>query len=116
MALIWFMISKARNLYILLHLFKKQFTNVFFAFHWSEILLCASSGSKTVLNFLLRACQKRKFTVLVAENYPNDTKEAHNFAKSLAKAGIETVVIPDATVFAVMSRVGKVILGARTGK
>lgn len=82
--------------------------------HDNEVLLTPTPGSRTVLNFLIKARLKRKFTVLVTESYPNDTEIAHNFAKSLAAANIETVVIPDSTVFAVMSRVGKVIVGARS--
>lgn len=82
--------------------------------HDNEVLLTPSSGSKTVLNFLLQARLKRKFTVLVTECFPNDTRQAHEFAKKLAEAKIETVVIPDSTVFAVMSRVGKVLVGARS--
>lgn len=37
-------------------------------------------------------------------------------ALELSKAGIETTVIPDSAVFAVMSRVNKVILGTHAGK
>lgn len=36
-------------------------------------------------------------------------------AVELSKAGIETTVIPDSAVFAVMSRVNKVILGTHAG-
>lgn len=81
--------------------------------HDNEILLTPTPGSSTVLNFLLKASTKRKFTVLVAEAYPNDIEVCHGFAKKLAQAGIETVIIPDSTVFAVMSRVGKVLVGTR---
>jgi len=35
-------------------------------------------------------------------------------AKALASAGIETTLIPDSAIFAVMSRVNKVILGSHT--
>ena len=38
--------------------------------------------------------------------------QGHRFAQALAKAKIETILIPDACVFAIMSRVTKVILGA----
>ncbi|ODQ65254.1 IF-2B-domain-containing protein [Nadsonia fulvescens var. elongata DSM 6958] len=82
--------------------------------HENEVLLTPSPNSKTVLEFLRRASQKRKFSVLVTESFPNETEIAHAFAKKLAKAGIETVIIPDSSVYAVMSRVGKVIVGART--
>lgn len=82
--------------------------------HENEVLLTPTPGSKTVLEFLLRAAQKRKFTVLVAENFPNDISGSHEFARKLAKAGIETIIIPDTMTFAVMARVGKVIIGTRT--
>lgn len=36
-------------------------------------------------------------------------------ALELSKAGIEATVIPDSAVFAVMSRVNKVILGTHAG-
>ncbi|VEU21790.1 DEKNAAC102358 [Brettanomyces naardenensis] len=81
--------------------------------HDNEVLLTPTPGSQTVLNFLLKASLKRKFTVLITENYPNDIELCHQFAKKLAEANIETVIIPDSTVFAVMSRVGKVLIGAR---
>ncbi|ODV94781.1 hypothetical protein PACTADRAFT_43645 [Pachysolen tannophilus NRRL Y-2460] len=82
--------------------------------HDNEVLLTPTPGSKTVFNFLAKARLKRKFTVLVTECFPNETEEAHKFAKKLAAHKIDTVVIPDSTVFAVMSRVGKVIVGARS--
>lgn len=81
--------------------------------HDNEILLTPTPDSKTVLKFLLKARQKRKFTVLVTECFPNRTSTAHAFAKELSDAKIHTIVIPDSHVFAVMSRVGKVIVGAR---
>lgn len=81
--------------------------------HDNEVLLTPTPNSKTVLRFLKRARQKRTFTVLVTECFPNDAAVAHEFAKELADANIETVIIPDTTVFAVMSRVGKVIVGTR---
>lgn len=80
--------------------------------HENEVLLTATPTSDTVLQFLIKAGLKRKFTVLVTECYPNDVEEAHKFVTALSKHNIESVLIPDSTVFAVMSRVGKVILGA----
>ncbi|KAK7679107.1 hypothetical protein QCA50_017866 [Cerrena zonata] len=82
--------------------------------HDNEILLTPTPTSDTLLQFLIRARSKRKFTVLVTENYPNDIKAAHIFAKKLCDHKIETIVIPDTTTFAVMSRVGKVILGTKS--
>jgi translation initiation factor eIF-2B subunit beta len=80
--------------------------------HDNEVLLTPTPTSETVLKFLIKARSKRKFTVLVTENYPNRTEEAHNFVKKLAEHKIDTVLIPDTTTYAVMSRVGKVIIGS----
>lgn len=79
--------------------------------HDNEVLLTPTPTSDTVLHFLIKARLKRKFTVLVTENFPNDLQKAQLFAKKLAENNIETVIIPDTTVYAVMSRVGKVIIG-----
>lgn len=80
--------------------------------HDNEILLTPTPNSETVLKFLIKARNKRKFTVLVTENYPNDVKLAHKFVRKLAQHNIEAILIPDTTTFAVMSRVGKVIIGS----
>ena len=40
--------------------------------------------------------------------------QGQEFAVSLAKAGVETTVINDSAVFAIMSRVNKVIIGTHT--
>ncbi|CAH1765103.1 15351_t:CDS:2 [Entrophospora sp. SA101] len=53
--------------------------------------------SKTVEVFLKTAAKKRKFSVIMA--------------LSLSQAGIDTTVIADSAIFAVMSRVNKVIMG-----
>ncbi|GEQ69526.1 hypothetical protein JCM33374_g3198 [Metschnikowia sp. JCM 33374] len=82
--------------------------------HENELLLTATPTSDTVLQFLIKARAKRNFTVLVTESYPNATDAAHKFVKTLADNKIQAVLIPDTTVFAVMPRVGKVILGAST--
>lgn len=83
--------------------------------HDHEILLTPTPESKTVLKFLLKTRERsnRKFTVLVTEGFPNNTPKAHEFAKKLAQHNIETIVIPDSAVFALMSRVGKVIIGTK---
>lgn len=97
--------------------------------HSNEIILTHSS-SRTVQKFLLKAAEKRKFTVIHAESFPNDHEETNStimgtqgsesddteelslgaFQKPLTAAGITVVVITDAAVFAIMSRVNKVIL------
>jgi len=100
--------------------------------HSNEIILTYGS-STTVQRFLLKAAAKRKFTVVHAEAYPNNHRETHAaitgkhgimeggdgeddvgaeaFAKPLTQAGITVVLITDSAIFALMSRVNKVILG-----
>lgn len=80
--------------------------------HDNEVLLTPTPNSETVLRFLIKARTKRKFTVLVTENYPNHIHQAHLFVKKLAENNIEAVLIPDTLTYAVMSRVGKVIIGS----
>ncbi|MCJ1403458.1 GCD complex subunit gcd7 [Xylographa trunciseda] len=96
--------------------------------HSNEIILTHGS-SATVQKFLLKAATKRKFTVIHAESFPNNHAATHSsiigkqqsdsedglnqerFSKPLTAAGITVILIPDAAVFALMSRVNKVILG-----
>lgn len=95
--------------------------------HSSEITL-TYGPSVTVQKFLLKAAAKRKFTVIHAESFPNNHESVHatvsgslkgnadgtgpdRFHKSLTAAGITVILIPDSAIFAVMSRVNKVILG-----
>ena len=95
--------------------------------HSNEIIL-TYTPSLTVYKFLLKAAAKRKFTVIYAEAFPNDHEATHamvigsehadheddlrpeQFHKSLTAAGITVILIPDSAVFAIMSRVNKVIL------
>ncbi|TVY24363.1 putative translation initiation factor eIF-2B subunit beta [Lachnellula hyalina] len=97
--------------------------------HSNEVILTHSS-SRSVQKFLLEAAKKRKFTVIIAESYPNDHEATHKsvtrsiktdaegtdelttpkFSKSLSDAGITVILMTDATIFAIMSRVNKVIL------
>ncbi|KAG7193913.1 GCD complex subunit gcd7 [Scheffersomyces spartinae] len=79
--------------------------------HDNEVLL-TPTATDTVLQFLIKARTKRKFSVLVTENYPNNIHNVHKFVKELAGNNIETTLIPDHSVYAVMSRVGKVIMNA----
>lgn len=43
-----------------------------------------------------------------------DIFQGHSMAASLAKSGIQTAVVPDTAIFAVMSRINKVIIGTHT--
>jgi translation initiation factor eIF-2B subunit beta len=96
--------------------------------HSNEVILTYSS-STTVQRFLLKAASKRKFTVIHAESYPNNHQKVHSlvtgnhnplnedslpaetFQKTLTASGITVILIPDSVIFAIMSRVNKVILG-----
>jgi len=77
--------------------------------HTNEVILTLGA-SVTVKNFLLRAAERRSFTVLLVESYPNHLRETQELSLVLSKAGIETILVPDQAVYALMSRVNKVLL------
>ncbi|KAI5121008.1 hypothetical protein M0805_005954 [Coniferiporia weirii] len=77
--------------------------------HYDEIILTIGK-SKTVEAYLKSAAHYRKFTVIVAETCPSYS--GHEMASILSSAGISTFLVPDASIYAIMSRVNKVILGA----
>lgn len=79
--------------------------------HSSELILTLGH-SKSVETFLKSAAQKRKFEVVVAECAPDC--RGHMLSSALAKTGIETTIIPDSAIFAMMSRVNKVIIGTHS--
>jgi translation initiation factor eIF-2B subunit beta len=100
--------------------------------HSDEIILTHTS-SLTIQRFLLAAAKKRKFTVVHVESYPNDSEATHDILRNGAKkdaregddgederfkpltaAGITVILIPDSAVFAIMSRVNKVILATHS--
>lgn len=88
------------------------------------------STSPVVQRFLLKAASKRKFTLVQAESYPNNHKRTHasvtgskppededeldteSFSKPLTALGITVLLIPDSAIFALMSRINKVIISA----
>lgn len=76
--------------------------------HSNEIIMTVGR-SKAVEKFLLSAAKKRQFQVIVAEGFPSFNGQ--QMAKNLASAGIETLLISDAAIFALMARVNKVIIG-----
>ncbi|CAE7089771.1 unnamed protein product, partial [Rhizoctonia solani] len=77
--------------------------------HADEIVLTIGY-SRTVEAFLKAAAHDKKFTVIVAETAPSYT--GHQLASSLSQHGISTFLVPDSAIFAMMSRVTKLILGA----
>ncbi|XP_018332495.1 translation initiation factor eIF-2B subunit beta isoform X2 [Agrilus planipennis] len=76
--------------------------------HSNEIILTFGK-SNTVEQFLKSAAKDRQFQVIVVEAAPN--YKGHLMASNLAKCNIQTTIIPDSAVFAMMSRVNKVIIG-----
>lgn len=72
--------------------------------------------SPTVERFILRAALKRQFTVLIATEPPrkqiSEVRHA-SFRKKLGTAGIPVINILNGGLMAYMSRVNKVVLGAR---
>lgn len=79
--------------------------------HSNEVVMTCGH-SRTVEAFLKAAARKRKFHVIVSESAPS--YQGQSMGKSLAEAGIETTLITDSAVFAMMSRVNKVIIGTHT--
>ncbi|KAI8925806.1 hypothetical protein BC831DRAFT_459496 [Entophlyctis helioformis] len=77
--------------------------------HSNEIILTVG-GSPVVEQFLKEAAKLRRFQVLVTEAAP--WYDGQEMAASLAAAGIDTTLVTDSAIFAVMSRANKVILGA----
>ena len=95
--------------------------------HSNETIL-THTASITVQKFLLKAARHRRFTVIQVESYPNNHDSVHAaavgrlkddakantgsqaFRKTLTAAGITVILVPDSAVFAIMSRVNKVIL------
>jgi translation initiation factor eIF-2B subunit beta len=100
--------------------------------HSNEIIMTHTS-SQTVQKFLAAAARKRKFTLVHAEAFPNDHLASHATIvnggrksdsenpsddderwKPLTAMGITVILIPDSAVFALMSRINKVILAPHT--
>jgi translation initiation factor eIF-2B subunit beta len=99
--------------------------------HAGEVILICGGHSKTLELFLKAAAASAagggggsnkkqanttasslsSFQVICCEDAPNGNG-GHSMAASLAAAGIVTTVIPDAAVFAIMSRVHKVLIPA----
>ena len=76
--------------------------------HSNEIIM-THGRSATVEAFLKSAARKRQFQVIVTEAAPS--LEGQTMAMNLAKEGIDTTLVPDSAIYALMSRVSKVILG-----
>lgn len=80
--------------------------------HDGQVILTLGK-SKSVEAFLKFANKKiKKMKVIVAESGPQCP--GHGLSIRLAEAGIETTLIPDSAIFAVMSSVNKVIIGTHS--
>jgi translation initiation factor eIF-2B subunit beta len=78
--------------------------------HANEIILTFGK-STSVEGFLKAARKKREFKVIVAESAP--LFEGQEMARLLSLAGIDTTVINDSAIFAMMARVNKVVMPTR---
>ncbi|KAH0993740.1 hypothetical protein GBA52_005223 [Prunus armeniaca] len=77
--------------------------------HQNEVVLTLGH-SRTVKKFLCAAKEKkRSFQVVVAEGAPKYL--GHVLAKGLAAKGLQTTMIADSSVFAMISRVNMVVVG-----
>ncbi|CAN4091087.1 unnamed protein product [Withania somnifera] len=77
--------------------------------HQNEVILTLGS-SRTAFEFLRAAKEKkRSFRVVVAEGAPR--YQGHALAKELVSRGLQTTVVTDSAVFAMISRVNMVIVG-----
>ncbi|XP_054711547.1 translation initiation factor eIF-2B subunit beta-like [Uloborus diversus] len=79
--------------------------------HFDEVIM-TFGNSRTVEKFLRKAASKRKCQIFVAEAAPRLT--GHDLVKSLAESGIQTTLIQDSAIFAIMSCVNKVIVGTHS--
>ncbi|MCO5584146.1 hypothetical protein L7F22_038069 [Adiantum nelumboides] len=77
--------------------------------HHNEVIMTCGR-SHAVLQFLLEAKKKRSFEVFVAEGAPR--YQGQTLARELADANLQTTLIADAAVYALISRVNMVIVGA----
>ncbi|WFD36709.1 GCD complex subunit gcd7 [Malassezia cuniculi] len=78
--------------------------------HSGEVILTLGESS-VVRSFLRAAAKHRKFITVVPESAPSF--DGHAMARSLSRAGLSVLLIPDSNLYALMPRVSKVIVGAR---
>jgi translation initiation factor 2B subunit (eIF-2B alpha/beta/delta family) len=76
----------------------------------SEEVVLTCGYSPLIMHFLLEAGKKRRFKVFVSEAAPECS--GHRLASELAGRGIDTTLITDAAVYAIMARVHKLIIRA----
>ncbi|ENN74492.1 hypothetical protein HUJ04_011836 [Dendroctonus ponderosae] len=78
--------------------------------HNNETILTIGMSEKVEM-FLKSAAKSRKFNVVVAEAAP--LCKGHDLAASLVESKIKVTVVSDAAIFAMMSRVNKVVIGTQ---
>ncbi|XP_045541076.1 translation initiation factor eIF-2B subunit beta isoform X1 [Papilio machaon] len=77
--------------------------------HADELVL--TYGASRLVERFLRAAAPRRYRLLLAES--SDVKQSHAMAARLSAAGVNVTLVSAAAVTALMSRVNKVVLGAR---
>mmetsp|Transcript_9722 Transcript_9722/g.14485 ORF Transcript_9722/g.14485 Transcript_9722/m.14485 type:complete len:414 (-) Transcript_9722:47-1288(-) len=75
--------------------------------HANEVIL--TYGKSDTVESFLESAKDRNFEVIVAEAAPHF--RGHMMAKNLSEKNIAATLIPDSAVYALMSRVNKVIIG-----
>ncbi|KAF6129830.1 eukaryotic translation initiation factor 2B subunit beta [Phyllostomus discolor] len=81
-----------------------------FSFHYAQL----QSNIIEAINELLVELEGTMENIAAQALEHIHSNEGHEMAVNLSKAGIETTVMTDAAIFAVMSRVNKVIIGTKT--
>ncbi|XP_045057180.2 translation initiation factor eIF2B subunit beta isoform X2 [Desmodus rotundus] len=81
-----------------------------FSFHYAQL----QSNIVEAINELLVELEGTTENIAAQALEHIHSNEGHEMAVNLSEAGIETTVMTDAAIFAVMSRVNKVIIGTKT--
>ncbi|XP_052860102.1 translation initiation factor eIF-2B subunit beta [Anopheles cruzii] len=79
--------------------------------HSAELIMTIGY-SRAVEKFLKKAAETRPIEVVVVECAPDC--RGQQLAANLGRAKIQTTLIPDAAIFAIMSRINKVIVGTHS--
>ncbi|XP_053675464.1 translation initiation factor eIF-2B subunit beta [Anopheles nili] len=79
--------------------------------HSAELIMTIGY-SRSVERFLLKAAESRPIEVVVVECAPEC--RGQQLAANLANAKIQTTLVSDAAIFAIMSRINKVIIGTHS--
>ncbi|OMJ86022.1 hypothetical protein SteCoe_12523 [Stentor coeruleus] len=104
--------NEVKNLYEEIETHEKSISDQASTHIFSNEIILTYGYSSTVLQFLCSAKSTgRNFEVLVGESAPLLT--GHQMCKDLASKNIATTLITDSAIYALMSRVNKVIIGTR---